>query len=148
MTRDFEGSLAVRRNLHNSTPAGKRSRHVQVARRVKSQALRASQTAEKSVNRALRIDSMHAVKTRCRRPCHKQVALRPESKVVRRDARLQSGEDEYLLVAANLENGAAAVAHVEILTLIKSNPRGDPHALSIRRHVSIRRHAINRAILA
>ena len=43
---DFQAGLTVRRDLHNAALAGKRGRHIQVAHRVKSQPLRASQATE------------------------------------------------------------------------------------------------------
>src|SRR3984885_8558247 len=96
MARNFQAGATVWRDLHNAALARERRRHIEVAGRVKSQPLRASQAAVKRVHSPLRIDSMYTVKTRCGRPGHKQVALRTESQVVCRDARLQSGKHEDL----------------------------------------------------
>src|ERR1700728_3503485 len=112
MPRDLQLGLALRRNLHNAAFARKRRGNVQISHHVKGKSVRPSQPAEKSVHRSLRIHSVHAVKARCGGSGNKQIPLRPKSEVVSRNARLQSGEDEYLLVAANLENRSAAVAHV------------------------------------
>ncbi len=64
------------------------------------------------------------------------------------NARLQSGENKYLLIAANLEDRTAAVAHVKILIPIKRDSCCDPHTLGIGGHGSVWRHAIHRAIMA
>src|SRR5580692_1561971 len=147
MSGYFQAGATVGCDLHNAALAGERRRYIQVAGRVKSQPLRASQAAVKRVHSPLRIDSMYTVKTRCGRPGHKQVALRTESQVVCRDARLQSGKHEDLLVASNLKDGTAAVAYIEILVAIKSNSRGDSHPFGIRGHASVRSHAINCAVM-
>ena len=95
----------------------------------------------------LRIDFVHGIKARGGRPGHKQIALRTECEVVRRDTRLQSGEHEHLLVGANLEDRAAAVAHIKILIPIKRDSRCDSHALGVGGHGSVRRYPIDRAVV-
>src|SRR5712671_2661490 len=62
MARHFQVSFALRGDLHNAALAGKGSRHVKVAQRVKRQPLRTSQAAEERVHGPLRIDPMHGVK--------------------------------------------------------------------------------------
>ena len=44
---------------------------------------------------------------------------------------LQRGKDKNLLVAADLENGAAAVPHVKVLIVIKGHAGGDAHAFGV-----------------
>src|SRR5258708_14572174 len=147
MAGDFQNGIALWRNFHNATLAREGGRHVHVAYSVKSQTLRASQAAEECVYRPLRIDPVNGVKARGSRSRYKKVALRSEGEVIRRDARFQSGEHEHLLVAANLKDGPAAVADIEILIAIKGDPRGDSHALGISGHGSVRRHTVDRAVM-
>jgi len=68
--------------------------------------------------------------------------------MVRRNARLQRSEDKYLLIAADLENGAAAVAYIKILVSIKGNPRRDFPFPRRTWSCSVRGHAIHRTIMA
>src|SRR5438270_9098979 len=67
--------------------------------------------------------------------------------MIRGNTRFQSGEDKDLLVAANLEDGATAVADVEILIAVERDAGGDSHAFGIRGHISARGHAIHGAIM-
>src|SRR5271167_2862351 len=126
---DFQAGFAFWCDLYNATPTRKRCGYIQVACRVKSEALRPSQAAVKRMHRPLRINSVHAVKARRGRSGHKQVSMRTEGEVVCRNARLESSEHEHLLVAANLEDRAAAVPDVEILIPIESDARSDSHPL-------------------
>src|SRR5258708_21189802 len=139
--------MALWGNFHSATLAREGSRHIHVAHSVEGQTLRASQAAEECVYRPLRIDPVNGVKARGSRSRYKKVSLRTEGEVICRDARLQSGEHEDLLVAANLKNGAAAVANVEILIAIKGDAPGDSHALGISGHGSVRRHTVDRAVM-
>src|ERR1700685_2546960 len=68
--------------------------------------------------------------------------------MIRRDARFERGENEDLLVAANLKNRSAAIAHIKILLSIKSNACGNSHAFGISTRGAIRSYAINRAVIA
>src|ERR1700674_4789954 len=71
MPCDFQVRLALWRDFHNAAPPGKRRRDVEVANRVESQALRASQAAEKLMDRSLRINSVDAVEARSCGPGYK-----------------------------------------------------------------------------
>src|SRR5271154_2654419 len=82
VARDFQTRLAFRRDLYNTALAGERSCDIQVASRVESHALRASEAAIKRVYRPLRIDSMYAVKARSGGPGHKQISVRTEDQMV------------------------------------------------------------------
>src|ERR1700734_3329361 len=75
MPRNFQTGGSLRGDLNNAALARERGGDVQVAVCVESQALRASQTAEKFVNRSLRIDSVHAVKARRGWPGNEQISL-------------------------------------------------------------------------
>src|ERR1017187_10407639 len=75
MPGDFETSFALWRDFHNAAIARERSRDIEVAVRVESHALRASQAAEKLVYRPVRIDSLHTIKARSRGSSYKQIPL-------------------------------------------------------------------------
>ena len=55
------------------------------------------------------------------------------------DGRLQRGEHENLAVGADLENGAAAVADVEVVFAVEGDAGGHAHALDVDRHVAVGR---------
>ena len=57
--------------------------------------------------------------------------------------RLQRGEDEDLAVGADLENGAAAVAHVQVLLAVEGDAGGHAHAFHVDRHVAVGRHLVD-----
>src|SRR5690606_16749649 len=71
----------------------------------------------------------------------------PEGQVVGRNRGLQSGEDEDLLVARDLEDGAgaarAAVPDVKILFRIEGQAGGDAHALDVDLHVAVGSHLVD-----
>ena len=60
----------------------------------------------------------------------------------------QRGENENLAVGADLENGAAAVAHVQVLFPVESDARGYSHAFHEYRHVAGGRHLVHHAVVA
>ena len=58
------------------------------------------------------------------------------------------GEDVNLAFAADLENGAAAVADVEISFLIERDAGGDAHAFDVHGEVAAGRDLIHHAVVA
>ena len=71
-----------------------------------------------------------------------------EGEMIGRNAGLERGEDENLAVAGDLEDGPAAVAHIEVLSAVEGDAGGDPHALGIRGHGAIGSDAVYGAIVA
>jgi len=72
----------------------------------------------------------------------------PKRQVVRRDAGLKRGEDKDLPVAGDLKNCAAAVADVQILSAIKSDPSCNAHPLRIGGHRPVWRDPVNGAVMS
>ena len=72
-----------------------------------------------------------------------KVAFGSEGQVVGGHAGLERREHEYLLVAVDLKNGAAAVSNVEVLLLVKSNAGGDTHAPRVNGPLAVRCDAID-----
>src|SRR5439155_2080410 len=68
--------------------------------------------------------------------------------MIRRDGRFQGCKDVNLARAADLENGSATIADVQILFGIESNSGRDTHAFHVWRHTTRWRHLINDPILA
>ncbi len=77
-----------------------------------------------------------------------EIALRAEGEVIGGDAGLEGGEDEDLAVAGDLEDGAAAVADVEVLLAIEGDSGGDAHAFGVHRHGSVGRDFVDGLIVA
>src|ERR1700751_4318850 len=96
----------------------------------------------------MRIDAVDGVETRGGRARDEQIAYRTKSQVIGRDARFQGGEYKRLAIAIDLEDGSTAVAHVQVLLTVESNPGCDSHALGVGRHGAVRCDAINGAIMA
>ena len=65
--------------------------------------------------------------------------------MISRDGRLQRGEHVNLTRAADLEDGAAAIADIEILVRIERDAGGDAHAFHIDRAVPGRRDLVDDA---
>src|SRR3954471_21002889 len=75
------------------------------------------------------------------------MSIAAEREVIGRDARLQRCEDERLPLAVDLEDGAAAIADVEIFVLVERKSGSNTHALDIGGHVPVRRDFINRTLV-
>src|SRR5690242_2525521 len=91
---------------------------------------------------------MNAVETRGCRSCNIQVFVRPECKMISRDGRLKSGEYIDLPGTADLEDCAAAVAHVEVFVRVERDPCRYAHPLYINRHVARWGHLIDDSVVA
>ena len=63
------------------------------------------------------------------------------------DTRLQRGEDEGLPIAGDLEDGAAAVAHVEVLAGVESYAGGHAHAFGVNGGRSLRRDTMHGSLV-
>jgi len=68
--------------------------------------------------------------------------------VIRGYRRFQRREHVNLACAADLENGPAAIAHIQVAFRIECDAGGDAHALDIRRNGARRRDLIDDSILA
>src|SRR5260370_5814347 len=130
--RNFERSLGVGCDLDDAALPRKRGGYVKVAVDIKRQALRASQTAVKSRNAAMRVDLVHGIETRSRGTRDKQVSARPECQMVSGYAGFERGENKNLAIFADLENCPAAIADIKIFVGIKRDPGRNPHALPLR----------------
>ena len=64
------------------------------------------------------------------------------------DRGLDGGEDVNLALAADFENGAAAVADIEEALLIEGDAGGDAHAFDVHGEVSAGRDLVDHAIVA
>jgi len=68
--------------------------------------------------------------------------------VVGGDGRLERGEDENLAVGTDLEDRAAAVAHIEVLLAVEGDPGGHPHAFDENRHVAVGHRLVHETVVA
>src|SRR5690242_13716240 len=112
LTGDFEGGLRIRCQLDDAALAAQGGGGVEIAVHVEGQALRTSQATIEDSHCAVRVNPIDGIKARGSRSGHEQFTRSAESHVVGGDAGLQGGKNKNLPVAANFENGAAAVAHV------------------------------------
>src|SRR5690349_11459467 len=136
------------REPNDAAFAGKRSGYVKIADAVEREPLRTPEAAEKYTHFARGSDPVDAVVARRRRAGNKKIARRAKREMVRRDGRLERGEDENFALRADLENRAASVAHVKAAVLIEREPSGYPHALNPLHRAPVGRDAVNRAVVA
>src|ERR1019366_8965790 len=68
--------------------------------------------------------------------------------MVGRNRRLQGGEHVDLPLPADFEDGAAAVADVQVALRIEDDAGGHAHAFHVNRAVARRRHAVDIAFVA
>src|SRR5207247_6305742 len=128
---------------HNPALSGHAGRDVEIPANVKGQALRAAEPAVERSEFAGRRDAENVVEARGRGTGNVKVAFGSEGQVVGGHAGLERREYEYLLVAVDLKNGAAAVSNVEVLLLVKSNAGGDTHAPRVNGPLAVRRDAVD-----
>ena len=88
--------------------------------------------------RAIAVDGVDIVVAGGGGPGHEERAVQAEGQMIGGDAGLQRGKDKDLPVPRNLEDGAAAVAHVKIALGIEGDPGGDSHALGVNRGGALR----------
>src|ERR1700680_3933828 len=125
-----------------------RCRHVKIRVAVESQTLRTSEPTVKDGNIAALRDAINAVIARSSRPRNVEVAARMKRQMIRREGRLQRSKHKNLAARANFENGAAAVANVEIFGVVERDPGGDAHTFNPLFGATLRRHAMNGAVMA
>src|SRR6266852_8965497 len=101
--RHLKARLAFRSNRHDAALAGKRSRHVQIPKEVKREALGPPQPAVERARGAVRIDLVDTIKAGCGRPGYEQIPMRAKGEVIRRNAGLQCCEHENLWSRAILK---------------------------------------------
>src|SRR6266849_5302865 len=70
-----------------------------------------------------------------------------EGEMIGRNAGLERSEYENLAVAGDLEDGPAAVAHIEVLSAVEGDAGGDTHALGIRGHGAVGSNTVYGAIM-
>src|ERR1700722_15909543 len=109
---------------------------------IQGQPLRTPKAAKKNVYLACGRNAIDAVEAGGSRPGDEKLARRAECQVIRRYGRLDRGKNENFPVGRDLENRAAAVAHVEAAGLVEGDSRGDTHAFDPLQRAAVRRHAI------
>src|SRR5579862_1301833 len=140
--------LALRRDPHNAALAAERRRNIEIAEPVERESLRAPQPAEKHFDFSRRVDSVDAIEARSGGPGDEQLSRRTERQMVRGDGRLERRENENLSVGPDLENRAAAVAHVEAAVPIERDSGRDAHAFDPLDRAAVGRNAMDRAVVA
>ncbi len=133
---------------HDSALATQRAGDIKIAQAVESQPLRASEAAKKNAHLARRGNSKNAVVARCRRSGDEKLACGAECQVVGGNRRLERREHKNFALGADLENRAAAVAHVQAAALVEGDASGDAHALDPLHRSAVGRNAVHRAIVA
>src|SRR6266436_974982 len=144
---DLEVGLALRSDFDDAAFSGERGGDIDIALDIKSQTLRASQTAVEHRHSSMWVDFVNAVETGSAGAGDEHISLRTERDVIGGNARLQRGEDKNLPVASDLENGSAAVADVEILRGIEGNAGRDPHAFGLGRYGAVRRDFVHSLVM-
>ncbi len=135
-------------DAHHAFAPGDGGGHVEAALFIERHALRPAQTAVEGLDFAFVGDAVHGVEARGGGSGDVEVAVRSEGQVVGGDGRFQRGEDEDLAAGTDLENGAAAIAHVEILLAIEGDSGGHAHAFHEHGHVAVGRDLVDEAIVA
>src|ERR1051326_6962117 len=121
---------------------------VEVPFGVEGEALGTSESAVESGDGSVQVNAVDGVEAGSRGAGDEEVAVGSERQVIGGDTRLESGEDKNLAVAGNLEDGAAAIADVEVLVLVKGDAGGDAHALGVGRHGAVGRDLVHRPVVA
>ena len=115
---------------------------------IERHALRPAQAAIEDFHLAVVGNAVDAIEARGGGAGDVEVAVRTERQMVGGDGRLERGEDEDLAVGADLENGAAAVADVEVVLAVEGDAGGDAHAFHVDRHVAGGRDLVDEAVIA
>src|ERR1035437_3448629 len=137
--------LAIGCDPHNAAAAVERSRDIEVVVNIDRQSLRTPESAIEDADGAVRIDLLNGIEARSRGPGDIQISVAAEGEMRGGNARLQHGKHEDLAVTIDLEDGSAAIAHVEISGGVESYSRRDAHAFGVRRHGTVLRHTVPRA---
>src|SRR4051812_48577673 len=123
-----------------------RGRDIDAAFGVEGEPLRTTEAAVEGFDGAVRVDTVDGVETGDGRARHVEVTAGTEGKMVRGDAGLERSVDKYLAVARNLEDGAAAVADIEVFVVVEGEAGGDAHALRVGAHGAVGRNPIDGAV--
>src|SRR5690349_2863837 len=108
-------------NAHDTALSAERRGDIEIALHIERQALRTAKAAIEDCSCSVRIDGIDGIEAGSRRSGDIEIAIRPEGKMIGRNAGLERREDEDLTVARDLENGAAAIANVQVLLMIKGD---------------------------
>src|SRR5438309_5469626 len=142
LTGDLQARFRIRGDLHDTPRSGQGSCNVHVPVSVEGQPLWPPQSFIERAHVPARVNFIDPIVG----TSDKQVSMRPESQVVRRNTHLQGGEDKHLLIGGDLEDGAVAVAHVETSFTIKSDAGGYSEALREGALGAVRSHLVDGAI--
>ena len=128
-----------------ATPGGS---HVEVACEVEGEALGASEMGEERGDDAVRIDLVHGVVGGGSGAADVEVSVGRKGQVIGGDAGFDGGKDKDLAVGRDFEDGAAAVADVEIAELVEGQPGGDAHAFGVGGQIARGREPIDGTVIA
>src|SRR6185437_8702986 len=122
---DHGARLPVGIDLDDTAASAIGGHHEEGPIAVEGHALGPAQSGEELLDLAAGIDAPNAVVARGAGTGHIEEIVRSECQVVGGDAGLERGEDKGIALAVNFEDGAAAVANVQIAAAIKCNSGGD-----------------------
>src|ERR1035437_1222214 len=122
--------------------------HIEPALLVERHALRATEAAIEGFHLALVRDAEHRVEAGGGGSGDVEIVVGTKGQVIGRDGRFQCGEDKDLAAGTDLEDGAAAIAHVEIAFTVERNPGRHAHAFHVHTHVAAGRDLVHEAIEA
>src|ERR1019366_3588007 len=126
-TGDEQLRAPVGIDAHDALTAGEGGGDVEPALLIEGHTLRAPEAAVEGFHLAGVRDAEHRVEAGSGGPGDVEIIVRTEGQVVGRDGWFQGGEDEDLAVGTDLENGAGAIAHIEIVFGIESNLGSHAH---------------------
>ena len=110
--------------------------------------MRPAEAAKEDADLASLRDAVHAIEAGCRRSRDVEIAVRVKRQVISGDGRLKRGKNKNFAASANLENRAAAVAHVQVFRMVERDPRGDAHAFDPLLRAAFGRDAMDGAVVA
>ena len=148
VSRNDQFRLSSGSETHDAPASGQAGRDVEVLSSVEGDALGASQTAVERRDLSGGRDAEDVIVTRGGGTGDVKVAFGSESQVVGGHAGLERGKNENLLIAIDLENRAAAVAHVEISFFVERDAGGNAHTLGVDGLLAVWRRAIDRSLVA
>src|ERR1700676_1554763 len=91
---------------------------------------------------------MHAIEAGGSGSANVEIFVRSEGEMVGRYRRFERGENVNLALPADLEDGAAAIADVQVAIRIEDDAGGHAHAFHINCAIARRGHAVDAAFLA
>ncbi len=138
----------VGRDADDASTASQGSGDVEIAGDVGGDSLGTAEAAKVDRRAAIGVDAMDAVVAGGGGAGDVESAIRTEGHVIGGDAGFESREDESLRIARDLEDGAAAIADVEIAAGVEGDGGGDSHAFCINGSGAFWRDAMNGALVA